>query len=55
MVREIDLKIYDERYDELVVRVDGLSSFVMEADSDISDLENRVNEVKRASKRIKRA
>lgn len=49
LVRELELKKYDEQYDDLVVRVSGLNDFMKDADADITDFERRTDAVKAAA------
>jgi hypothetical protein len=46
LVRELDLRKYDERYEDLVENVDGLRKFVKDADADIGNLEKRTDDLK---------
>ena len=49
LVREIDLRKYEERYDMLVGRIAKLKEFVAEADAELGNLEHRLAEVKKAA------
>lgn len=49
LVREIDLKKYEERYEELVERIAGLKNFVRETDAEIGNLERRLEAIKKVA------
>ncbi len=50
LVNELDLKKYDERFEDLANRVNGLKTFVSEADAELGNLEKRVGVIKKAAK-----
>lgn len=53
LVREMDLKRYDERYDGLSERIEGLKGFMKEADAEAGNLEGRIETIKMKAKRGK--
>ena len=54
LITSIDLKVYDERYDEISANVDGLMDFTQDADTDITNLEKRVETLKSVTKQKKK-
>jgi hypothetical protein len=49
LIRELELRRYDERVDILEDKVDGLKDFVKDADADISELELRTEDIQDAA------
>jgi len=50
LVTSLDLQAYDERYEDMTVRIKSLQDFARDADADVSSLENRMVAIKTASK-----
>jgi len=50
LVTSLDLQAYDERYEDMTIRIKSLQDFARDADADVSNLENRMAAIKAASK-----
>ena len=50
LITSLDLQGYDERYEDMTVRIKSLQDFARDADADVSSLENRMMAIKTASK-----
>jgi hypothetical protein len=50
LVTSIDIQGYEERYEDMTVRINSLQDFARDADAEVSNLENRMEAIKLASK-----
>jgi len=50
LVTSLDLQGYEERYEDMTIRIKSLQDFARDTDADVSNLENRMASVKAASK-----
>jgi hypothetical protein len=54
LVTSIDIQAYEERYEDMSVRIKSLQDFARDADADVSNLEHRMEAIKNASKSKKK-
>jgi hypothetical protein len=50
LVTSIDIQAFEERYEDMTVRIKSLQDFARDADAEVSNLENRMGAIKNASK-----
>ena len=50
LVTSIDIQAFEERYEDMTIRIKSLQDFARDADADVSNLENRMEAIKTASK-----
>lgn len=50
LVTSIDIQGYEERYEDMAVRIKSLQDYARDADADVSNLEHRMEAIKAASK-----
>ena len=55
LVTELDLRTYEERYEELAGRVKSLTEFTHDIDAEVSDLERRLKAVQAKAKEAGKA
>ncbi|UCH88698.1 MAG: hypothetical protein JSV49_10670 [Thermoplasmata archaeon] len=51
LVTSVDLQVYEERCEDLTMRLESLQEFAKTSDAELSDLERRVTAIKSARKR----
>lgn len=50
LVTSIDIQAFEERFEDMTVRIKSLQDFARDADADVSNLEHRMEAIKNASK-----
>lgn len=50
LVTSVDIQKYEERYEDMTIRIKGLQDFARDVDSDVSSLEHRMQGIQAASK-----
>ena len=55
LVTELDIRTYEERYDELVGRVKSLTEFSQDLDAEVTDLERRMKAIQAKAKETEKA
>ena len=50
LVTSIDIQAYEERFEDMTVRINSLQDYARDADADVSSLEHRMEAIKAASK-----
>lgn len=50
LVTSLDIQKYEERYEDMTIRISSLQNFARDVDADVSNLENRMLEIQTVGK-----
>lgn len=50
LVTSLDIQKYEERYEDMTIRIKGLQDYARDVDADVSSLEHRMQDIQAAGK-----